>query len=149
MHKGISRAIRGSHGSADHFRQEVEKEGKAEFKIFGKTRTIDGFNKPTDKPESSRPPESSHTTAKTSTDSCPAKAEDKKIKRAGGRGDLCNEKYECDTEHTVTAPDVVVPASHVVKACDVAKYSQPCNHYASVAAKGARSGIGSSVFVTF
>lgn len=47
----------------------VEKEGQAEFKVFGKKHTL-SMNKPTEKPSATRPPESSHSSAKTSS-SCP------------------------------------------------------------------------------
>ncbi|KAI1382677.1 family 18 glycosyl hydrolase [Hypoxylon trugodes] len=53
----------------------VEKEGKAVFKVFGKKHTLT-LDKPSATRES-RPPESSHTRAKTSSDSCP-----KNMKRA-------------------------------------------------------------------
>lgn len=104
--------------------KDVEKEGKAEFKVFGKTRTISGFNKPTSKPASSRPPESSHTTAKTSDNSCPT---DGVARRAPDR--RCRERFVCGNVRTVDVPGPVVN-----KDCNVGLYPQPCNHYASVAA---------------
>ncbi|OCL06227.1 glycoside hydrolase family 18 protein, partial [Glonium stellatum] len=49
----------------------IEKEGKAEFKVFGKKHTL-SMNEPTEKPSATRPPESSHKPAETSKDdSCP------------------------------------------------------------------------------
>lgn len=91
--------------------QEVEKEGKAEFKVFGKTRTISGFNKPTAKP-SSRKPESTHSSAKTSTDSCPSGG---RVKRAPIRNRPCRDKFECGANSV--APDENNPAAefHVNK----------------------------------
>lgn len=47
----------------------IEKEGKAEFKVFGKKHTL-SMDKPTEKPSETRPPTSSHSPAKTSS-SCP------------------------------------------------------------------------------
>ncbi|KAF1942210.1 hypothetical protein EJ02DRAFT_346150 [Clathrospora elynae] len=53
----------------------IEKEGKAEFKIFGKKHTL-SMDKPTAKPSKTRPSESSHTKPQTSTDSCDIAARD-------------------------------------------------------------------------
>ena len=51
----------------------VEKEGKAEFKVFGKKHTLD-INKPTDKPADPRPPPKTHEPP--STKSKPSKTKD-------------------------------------------------------------------------
>src|ERR1700712_2931775 len=69
----------------------IEKEGKAEFKVFGKKHTLD-MNKPTDKPKETRPAKSSHSSASTSSQ-CPRQP--KHAKRANPP---CNaEKYETVT----------------------------------------------------
>ncbi|KAL8836526.1 MAG: hypothetical protein Q9170_002881 [Blastenia crenularia] len=47
----------------------IEKAGKAEFKVFGKKKTL-SLNEPSKKPTATRPPTSSHETPKTSSDSC-------------------------------------------------------------------------------
>jgi len=110
--------------------KEVEKEGKAELKIFGKEHTISGFNKPTEKPSDTRPPESRHSSAKTSSDSCPLG--NGKVKRSG-RPQRCPREYVCHPNFH-TAPDVINPAYSVHKVCPVGNFPQPCNHYASVIA---------------
>ncbi|KAH5753411.1 hypothetical protein HBI88_215530 [Parastagonospora nodorum] len=105
----------------------VEKEGKAEFKVFGKKHTL-SLN--SDKPSETRAPESKHTSAKTSSSSwtsCSSKA--------APRADEPRPKRQCrvDDVHitrTVTVQDAVV-APRLVD-LDCVKNSQPCLHYSSL-----------------
>ncbi len=99
----------------------VEKEGKAEFKVFGKKHTL-SLNRPTDKPSSTRPPESSHSKAKTSSDSCPAPA--KAVKRMPK---ACRRITVRETTRTEYVSGNVIP-----RTCDAAVNEQPCMHYNSV-----------------
>lgn len=95
----------------------VEKEGKAEFKVFGKEHSL-SWDKPTEKP-TSRPPESTHSEASTKSEStC------KLDKRAP---DLRTETRESRIERTTTNPPIL-------RNCDFALYPQACWHYASVIA---------------
>ena len=100
----------------------VEKEGKAEFKVFGKKHTL-SFNKPTEKPSKTRPSESSHTSAKTSSDSCPGPGGlEKRMPRP------CRQTTTSHVTH-----NAYVAGNVVDRTCDVGLYSQPCLHYRSVA----------------
>ena len=95
----------------------IEKEGKAEFKVFGKKKTL-SFDKPTDKPSETRPPQSSHTSPKTSsTSSCAAGN-----KRAG----RC---LRPATIYETTTSDVL---SATTRTCRGDQYTQACFHYRSV-----------------
>ncbi|OBT81990.1 hypothetical protein VE02_09311 [Pseudogymnoascus sp. 03VT05] len=97
----------------------IEKEGSAEFKIFGKEHTISGFEKPTEKPTATRPSESEHSTAgdKTSS-SCPLGA------RIGLRDASSTSVHETST--------VVVNR----RVCDGSGvYAQACLHYSSVSSR--------------
>lgn len=107
--------------------QQVEKEGKAEFKVFGKSQSIDGFKKPNEKPKD-RPSESSHSSAKTSSEACTAGRKQKRA-NAPARQQPCRERFTCGTIVTATHP-----GRTITQACNP-DYTQPCNHYASVAAK--------------
>ncbi|QIX02022.1 hypothetical protein AMS68_007539 [Peltaster fructicola] len=102
--------------------KEVEKEGSAELKIFGKKHTISGFDKPTAKPTETRPPESSHTKPSTS-DSC---ARDGKKKRAPDEP-RCAQDENDNNRNRRRAP---AATGHI--ACDYAAYPQACYHYSSV-----------------
>lgn len=101
--------------------KDVEKAGKAEFKVFGKTRTIDGFTKPTEKP-TSRPSESSHSSAKTSDDGCGTGANAK-------RAPVRNCRYIQST--TTTTVLSAAPAHTGSFECVYALHSQACLAYSS------------------
>lgn len=95
----------------------IEKEGKAEFKVFGKEHTL-SMDKPTVKPPETRPPATSHEKPKTSTEdnnACTLKARALE-KRAG-----CNDK----TEYTATT----TLFNTVTKQCN--GLNQACYHYSS------------------
>ncbi|TEY30754.1 hypothetical protein BOTCAL_0847g00030 [Botryotinia calthae] len=104
----------------------IEKEGSAEFKVFGKKHTL-SMNKPTDKPSATRPPESSHSPAKTES-SCP---------RVPKR-DLEGRAPACANKKHVTVTTKISDASGVVKpfVCTYAGGNQAggqaCLHYSSV-----------------
>lgn len=101
----------------------VEKEGKAEFKVFGKKHTL-SINKPTSKPsELSRPPKSSHDRPKTTSknDSCGVKVRDLE-RRAGG----------CPQRTVYTATTTIFQIQ--TKVCAGNSWPQACYHYSSVAA---------------
>jgi chitinase len=98
----------------------VEKEGKAEFKIFGKKHTL-SWDKPTSKPPETRPPTTSHPPPKTSTkDSCTSKRGLGLDKRACGR--------ITTTEYTATAAPIYTT---IPKVCDGGRWPQACMHYSS------------------
>ncbi|KAF2022761.1 glycoside hydrolase, partial [Setomelanomma holmii] len=105
----------------------VEKEGKAEFKVFGKKHTI-SMN--SGKPSETRAPESKHTSAKTSSDSwtsCSSKA--------APRADEPRPKRQCrrPEKHivrTIALEDVDTNTKDVNLDC--ANNPQPCLHYRSV-----------------
>ncbi|CZR67060.1 uncharacterized protein PAC_16959 [Phialocephala subalpina] len=109
----------------------IEKEGKAEFKVFGKKHTLD-MNKPTDKPKESRPPKSSHSSAKTSSE-CPRQPKHAK-RAAGAPAPACNAK-KIVTVTTKISDEA--PAAVGELACqysgDIKKNGgQACLHYSSV-----------------
>lgn len=92
----------------------VEKEGKAEFKVFGKEHTIT-YDKPTEKP-TSRPPESTHTPASTKSETtCQANK-----KRINLRTDTRAKQYD-NYDYVTTR-----------RTCDGVAYPQACWHYSSV-----------------
>ena len=99
----------------------IEKEGKAEFKVFGKEHTL-SIGEPTEKPET-RPPRSSHSSAKTSTqDQCTRAPEARDLDKRMN----CNRKtVVCYTGVTSTVYD-----RHEVE-CPVGVYPQACQHYSS------------------
>ncbi|OBT76329.1 hypothetical protein VF21_03328 [Pseudogymnoascus sp. 05NY08] len=99
----------------------IEKEGSAEFKIFGKEHTISGFEKPTEKPKSSRASESEHSTASDKTSSsCALNA------RVALRDATSSNIHETST--------VVVNR----RVCDGSgPYAQACLHYSSVISRNA------------
>jgi chitinase len=99
----------------------IEKEGKAEFKVFSREHTL-SIGEPTEKPET-RPPRTSHSSAKTSTqDQCSRAPEardlDKRIN--------CNRK----TVTSYTGLTSTVYGRHEVE-CPVGSYPQACLHYSS------------------
>lgn len=106
----------------------VEKEGKAEFKVFGKKHTL-SFNKPTEKPTATRPPMSSHEPPKTKTDdSCP---NDRK-------------RHDCDRPERgdVTSYDKGTTTLYVTstKICNGGVWPQACMHYSSAIRENPRKG---------
>ncbi|KAK3692975.1 family 18 glycosyl hydrolase [Podospora appendiculata] len=116
----------------------IEKAGKAELKVFGKSHTIN-YDKPVAKPSVTRAPEKSHSTAKTSssefTSSCPATARD-----LGPRAGEPDAKRQCLRRRNVapamtrtTHMEDSIAASHTTAVTiDCAKYPQPCLHYHSM-----------------
>ncbi|KAL8788604.1 MAG: hypothetical protein Q9195_007199 [Heterodermia aff. obscurata] len=93
----------------------IEKEGKAEFKVFGKKHTL-SFDKPTEKPRT-RPPQSSHSSPKTSsTSSC----------AAGNKRAPC---LRASTTYETTTSDVL---QRTTRTCSGNQYTQACFHYRSV-----------------
>lgn len=94
----------------------IEKEGKAEFKVFGKKKTL-SLGSPTAKPPETRPPPKSHTSPKTSeTSSC-----------AGGK-----KRAPClrvETQWGTTTSDIL---PRTTKTCSGNQYTQACFHYQSV-----------------
>lgn len=104
----------------------IEKEGKAEFKVFGKKHTL-SLDKPAVKPSSiSRPPRKSHDPPKTTT-----KADSCRIKGRGleKRGSNCREPV-------YTATTTIYQT--VVKTCVGKRWPQACYHYSSAAAGNPR-----------
>lgn len=110
----------------------IEKEGKAEFKVFGKKHTL-SMDKPT-KPVTSRPPASTHSPAKTSSN-CPRIPKRDLEKRAlDKRAPACvNEKY---VTVTTKISDEAGPKDKFV--CTYSGGPRPggqaCLHYSSVIA---------------
>lgn len=97
----------------------VEKEGKAEFKVFGKKHTL-SFNKPTEKPTATRPPMSSHEPPKTKTDdSCPNNRKRNDCDRPE-RGDVTSYNKGTTTLYITST-----------KVCDGGAWPQACMHYSS------------------
>lgn len=98
----------------------IEKEGKAEFKVFGKKHTL-SMDKPTAKP-TERPPASSHEPPKTSDkgNSCNTKRA-RLAKRAG---------CATSTEYTGVTTTIY---NTIQKLCDSNQYPQACYHYSSAA----------------
>ncbi|KZF23992.1 glycoside hydrolase family 18 protein [Xylona heveae TC161] len=105
----------------------VEKEGKAEFKVFGKEHTL-SYLEPTEKPSLTRPPEKSHTPAKTSEDTCETP---EKVRRAG-EGDGCRKRKRRSKTVTTTTSVSDVPGRVQPIQCMAEKIQQPCLHYNSV-----------------
>ncbi|OBT58504.1 hypothetical protein VE04_01213 [Pseudogymnoascus sp. 24MN13] len=99
----------------------IEKEGSAEFKIFGKEHTISGFEKPTEKPKNTRASESEHSTASDkASSSCALNA------RVALRDATSSNIHETST--------VVVNR----RVCDGSgPYAQACLHYSSVISRNA------------
>lgn len=106
----------------------VEKEGKAEFKVFGKKESL-SWSKPTQKP-TTRKPESTHTSASTKSDasSCSvAKRLMPRVDPASLRTDTITSQYDA----TETNPPIR-------RTCDGLLYPQACFHYSSVIDKEVR-----------
>ena len=101
----------------------IEKEGKAEFKVFGKKHTL-SMDKPTKKPTETRPPTTSHDPPKTSTkdDSCSIKARNLDERAPAGN---CMKPV---TSYTATTTQYQT----VEKICPGEKWPQACMHYSSV-----------------
>ena len=105
----------------------IEKEGKAEFKVFGKEKTL-SLNKPTEKPSETRPPENSHTSPKTSsTQSC----------TDGKKRAPCLKPMITFSTPYVTR-DVLTTTT---RTCSGNMYTQACFHYRSVIRKHPEYGL--------
>lgn len=105
----------------------IEKEGKAEFKVFGKKHSL-SMDKPTVKPSSvSRPPETSHNPPRTTTkdDSCSIK----------GRG--LDKRVNC-LKPVTSYTETINRYQTITKTCSGARWPQACFHYSSAAARNAR-----------
>lgn len=110
--------------------KEVEKAGKAEFKVFGKKHTL---AMKSGKPSETRPPKSAHTSAKTSRDSftsCSSKAQ----RRAGGQP---RPKRQCrrpekHITRTTAIENVQEPSQTKLVDLNCAQNKQPCLHYRSI-----------------
>ncbi|KAI1203503.1 hypothetical protein F5X97DRAFT_330179 [Nemania serpens] len=98
----------------------IEKEGKAEFKVFGKKQTLSLATKT--KPVSSRSPASSHSSLSTSAANC---------KRAEGDDNCGRPQRDGPPLYEQTASTTIQPAP-TVSVCDGARWQQPCLHYSSV-----------------
>lgn len=106
----------------------IEKEGKAEFKVFGKKHSL-SMNQPTVKHSSvSRPPRTSHSPPKTTT-----KDESCKIK---GRG-FDKREQNC-LKHITSYTETTTIYQTVTKTCVGTRWPQACFHYSSAAAGDAR-----------
>ncbi|KAL8726295.1 MAG: hypothetical protein Q9166_006797 [cf. Caloplaca sp. 2 TL-2023] len=91
----------------------IEKEGKAEFKVFGKKHTI-SLDKSSKLPVT-RPPKSSHDPEPTSS--------------------ACNKRApNCRRTTTITEPREPIRTEHpgIVRNCNGAAWPQACQHYSSV-----------------
>ncbi|KAI0418524.1 family 18 glycosyl hydrolase [Xylaria grammica] len=107
---------------------EIEKAGKAEFKVFGKKHTL-SYDKPSTTKQS-RPPTSSHSSAKTS--SCAKTANSKNRKRADN-GDYCDPQFN-KVVTTEIVDDFDVRANPIGQIdCDPGdNYPQACMNYQSI-----------------
>lgn len=105
----------------------IEKEGKAEFKVFGKKHSL-SMEKPSVKPSSvARPPETSHDPPKTTSkdDSCNIKARD------------LEKRTNCLRPVTrYTATTTIYQTTK--KICNGQRWPQACYHYSSAAAQNPR-----------
>jgi len=94
---------------------EIEKEGKAEFKVFGKEHTL-SFDKPTETPSETRPPESTHESASEKTSSSCAANKKRVNLRVISTTTVVTESVESTTTRT----------------CYGNLWPQACLHYSSV-----------------
>ncbi len=129
----------------------IEKEGKAEFKVFGKKHTLslgehchfmekmnyaDGFeypDEPSKLPET-RPPKSSHDPEPTSS-ACDKRAgncqrEAPPITEA--RQPIPTERMFCCFVFEITSESNVTTDPGIMRICDGAQWPQACQHYSSV-----------------
>ncbi|KUJ09803.1 glycoside hydrolase [Mollisia scopiformis] len=108
----------------------VEKEGKAEFKVFGKEHTLD-INKPTDKPSATRLKESSHSTASTKT-ACSKKPQaDMAAREIDADDDDCLDAQKKMTTETADHAGIG-PDFNGEFLCMWATERQACMHYRSM-----------------
>ncbi|KAI2464656.1 glycosyl hydrolases family 18-domain-containing protein [Annulohypoxylon bovei var. microspora] len=98
----------------------IEKEGKAEFKVFGKKHTISMATKT--KPVSSRAAPSSHSSLSTSSANC---------KRSDGSGNCGRPVRNGPDLYIPTASTTYLP-NPTTSICRGADWPQPCLHYKSV-----------------
>ncbi|KAI9730799.1 MAG: hypothetical protein M1818_008079 [Claussenomyces sp. TS43310] len=101
----------------------IEKEGKAEFKVFGKKKTLSLATKT--EPVSTRPPPSSHSPLSTSSANC---------KRADGADNCGRPQRDGPPIYESTSSTTIEPAP-TVSVCRGANWPQPCLHYSSVIAR--------------
>ncbi|KFZ22959.1 hypothetical protein V502_02560 [Pseudogymnoascus sp. VKM F-4520 (FW-2644)] len=101
----------------------IEKEGKAEFKVFGKEKSLSLATKT--KPISTRPPSSSHSPLSTSSANC---------KRADGDNNCGRPQRDGPPIYESTASTTIEPAP-IVSTCRGGDWPQPCLHYSSVIAR--------------
>ncbi|KAK6000837.1 hypothetical protein QM012_003562 [Aureobasidium pullulans] len=97
----------------------VEKEGKAEFKVFGKKHTL-SFDEP-EKPPETRPPKSSHSPAST--------CQPAKNAKRGKAPKACSKPTT--TLYKPINP-MVTEHPEFTRECDGSKWPQACLHYSSV-----------------
>ncbi|KAI0888397.1 glycosyl hydrolases family 18-domain-containing protein [Annulohypoxylon maeteangense] len=98
----------------------IEKEGKAEFKVFGKKHTISMETKT--KPVSSRAAPSSHSPLPTSSANC---------KRADAP-DNCGKPVRYGPDSSVCTASTTYEPAPVVSVCTGSRWKQACLHYSSV-----------------
>lgn len=101
--------------------KDVEKEGQAEFKVFGKEHTL-SMDKPTATKES-RPPESSHSTAKTSSCGNSAKRAD--------NGNYCDPQF--NKVVTTAIVDDFDAVRNPIQGILCNAFGQACYNYRSIA----------------
>jgi chitinase len=99
----------------------IEKEGKAEFKVFGKEHSLTMATK--DKPVSDRPDKSTHSSLSTSAQCTKA------AKRADDEPPCKRRKGDPIYEATGSTTILPAPTSSVCRGAD---WLQPCLHYSSV-----------------
>ncbi|KAI0159376.1 family 18 glycosyl hydrolase [Pestalotiopsis sp. NC0098] len=107
----------------------IEKEGKAVFKVFGKEHSVT-FDKPSK--TVSRPPKSSHSSAKTS--SCPSNAKARDLGLVARAGDTGCKRKRTVTFKSITT-EVSIASVHVAGGilCDGnAGYPSACLNYQSI-----------------
>lgn len=109
----------------------IEKEGKAEFKVFGKKHTLT-MDKPSTKPTQTRPPTTSHESPKTSSqdNSCSVKARD-----LGERAPAAN----CMKPVTSYTASTTLYTT-ITKTCNGERWPQACFHYSSAIREANRPG---------
>lgn len=87
------------------------------------------MNKPTEKPSATRPPESSHTPAKTSSEACSQAPKAKRDLEERMPPVRCRQRSK-NVKTTTSIEDA--PGKIVVRTADCGLYPQPCLHYNSI-----------------
>lgn len=128
----------------------IEKEGKAEFKVFGKKHSVslgkrcqfienangaddcELADKSSKLPET-RPPKSSHDPEPTSS-ACNKRAPNCKrtIRDTVARQPITTERTSCCCVYGITSDSNVTPDPGTVRVCNGAAWPQACQHYSSV-----------------